>query len=205
MALAYNIFPVTIYKTRIEDNDFLKEKIVSGVEKALPELDSPEDWATDNLKTSFEGEPKGKEVLIGKNNLLLKEKYSNAISEIFDREIAWEIVDDIWYNYYEKGSYQELHEHIADPFQKIHFSCIHYLSYDKDVHTAAEFYDPISSIRSHSFTLDKDFVGDFFVSQVEEGDLIMFPSYLQHRVLPQKVSDIPRITLSFNFRLLRYG
>lgn len=205
MALAYNIFPVTIYKTRIEDNDFLKEKIVSGVEKALPELDSPEDWATDNLKTSFEGEPKGKEVLIGKNNLLLKEKYSNAISEIFDREIAWEIVDDIWYNYYEKGSYQELHEHIADPFQKIHFSCIHYLSYDKDVHTAAEFHDPISSIRSHSFTLDKDFVGDFFVSQVEEGDLIMFPSYLQHRVLPQKVSDIPRITLSFNFRLLRYG
>ena len=37
---------------------FPKEKIVSGVEKALPELDSPEDWATDNLKTSFEGEPK---------------------------------------------------------------------------------------------------------------------------------------------------
>jgi len=205
MALAYNIFPVTIYKTRIEDNNFLKEKIVSGVEKALPELDSPEDWATDNLKTSFEGEPKGKEVLIGKNNILLKEKYSNALSEIFDREITWEIVDDIWYNYYEKGSYQELHEHISDPFQKIHFSCIHYLSYDKDVHTPAEFHDPISSIRAHSLTLDKDFVGDFFISQVEEGDLIMFPSYLEHRVLPQKVSDIPRITLSFNFRLLRYG
>ena len=205
MALAYNIFPVTVYKTRIEDNDFLKEKIVSSVEKALPELDSPEDWATDNLKTSFEGEPKGKEVLVGKNNVLLKEKYSNAISEIFDREITWEIVDDIWYNYYEKGSYQELHEHIADPFQKIHFSCIHYLSYDKDVHTPTEFHDPISAIRAHSLTLDKDFVGDFFIPQVEEGDLIMFPAYLQHRVLPQKVSDIPRITLSFNFRLLRYG
>ena len=205
MAVAYNIFPVTVYKTRIEDNDFLKEKIVSSVEKALPELDSPEDWATDNLKTSFEGEPKGKEVLVGKNNVLLKEKYSNAISEIFDREITWEIVDDIWYNYYEKGSYQELHQHIAGPFQKIHFSCIHYLSYDRDVHTPAEFHDPISAIRAHSLTLDKDFVGDFFIPQVEEGDLIMFPAYLQHRVLPQKVSDIPRITLSFNFRLLRYG
>ena len=205
MALAYNIFPVTVYKTRIEDNDLLKEKIVSSVEKALPELDSPEDWATDNLKTSFEGEPKGKEVLVGKNNVLLKEKYSNAISEIFDREITWEIADDIWYNYYEKGSYQELHEHIADPFQKIHFSCIHYLSYDRDVHTPAEFHDPISAIRAHSLTLDKNFVGDFFIPQVEEGDLIMFPAYLQHRVLPQKVSDIPRITLSFNFRLLRYG
>ena len=205
MALAYNIFPVTVYKTRIKDNDFLKEKIVSGVEAALPELDSPEDWATDNLKTSFEGEPKGKEVLVGKNNVLLKKYYSDAIYEIFDREITWEIVDDIWYNYYERSSYQELHEHIADPFQKIHFSCIHYLSYDREVHTPAEFQDPISAIRAHSLTLDKDFVGDFYIPQVEEGDLIMFPSYLQHRVLPQKVSDIPRITLSFNFRLLRYG
>ena len=205
MAIAYNIFPVTVYKTRIEDNDFLKEKIVSSVEKALPELDSPKDWATDNLKTSFGGEPKGKEVLVGKNNVLLKEKYSNAISEIFDREITWEITDDIWYNYYEKGSYQELHQHIADPFQKIHFSCIHYLSYDKDVHTPAEFHDPISAIRAHSLTLDRDFVGDFFIPQVEEGDLIMFPAHLQHRVLPQKVSDIPRITFTFNFRLLRYG
>ena len=205
MALAYNIFPVTIYKTRIKDNDFLKEKIVSGVEAALPELDSPEDWATDNLKTSFEGEPKGKEVLVGKNNVLLKKYYSDAISEIFDREITWEIADNIWYNYYEKGSYQELHEHIADPFQKIHFSCIHYLSYDREVHTPAEFQDPISVIRAHSLTLDKDFVGDFYIPQVEEGDLIMFPAYLQHRVLPQKVSNVPRITLSFNFRLLRYG
>ena len=204
MALAYNIFPVTIYKTRIEDNNFLKEKIVSGVEAAFPELDSPEDWATDNLKTSFEGEPKGKEVLVGKNNVLLKKYYSDAISEIFDREITWEIADDIWYNYYEKGSYQELHEHIADPFQKIHFSCIHYLSYDREVHTPAEFQDPISVIRAHSLTLDKDFVGDFYIPQVEEGDLNMFPAYLQHRVLPQKVSNVPRITLSFNFRLLRY-
>ena len=205
MALAYNIFPVTIYKTRIEDNNLLKEKIISGVEKSLPELDPPEDWATDNLKTSFEGEPKGKEVLVGKNNILLKKYYSDAISEIFDREITWEIVDDIWYNYYEKGSYQELHEHIADPFQKIHFSCIHYLSYDREIHTPAEFQDPISAIRAHSLTLDKDFVGDFYIPQVKEGDLIMFPAYLQHRVLPQKVSDIPRITLSFNFRLLKYG
>ena len=205
MALAYNIFPVTIYKTRIKDNNFLKEKIISGVEAALPELDSPEDWATDNLKTSFEGEPKGKEVLVGKNNVLLKKYYSDAISEIFDREITWEIADDIWYNYYEKGSYQELHEHIADPFQKIHFSCIHYLSYDREVHTPAEFQDPISTIRAHSLTLDKDFVGDFYIPKVEEGDLIMFPAYLQHRVLPQKVSNVPRITLSFNFRLLRYG
>jgi len=27
---------------------------------------------------------------------------------------------------------------------------------------------------------------------------LMFPTYLQHRVKPQKVSDTPRVTISFN-------
>lgn len=206
MAVAFNIFPLTIYQTHINDNDYLKELLVPEIEKAIPELlDPPKHWVTNNLRTSFEGEPKGKEVLTKENNSILTDYYTTAITELFDKEVSWEIVDDIWYNYYEKDSYQELHEHIANSFQKIHFSCIHYLSYDKEVHTAAEFQDPISAIRAHSLTLDRDFVGDFYVPQVEQGDLIMFPAYLPHRIIPQKVSSIPRITFSFNFRVTRYG
>ena len=130
---------------------------------------------------------KEKKFFTKENNSILIDYYNKAITELFDKEVAWEIVDDIWYNYYEKGSYQELHEHIASPFQKIHFSCIHYLSYDKEVHTPAEeFQDPISALRAHSLTLDKDFVGDFYIPTVEEGDLIMFPAYLEHRILSTK-------------------
>ena len=40
---------------------------------------------------------------------------------------------------------------------------------------------------------------------IKEGDFLMFPTHLAHRVIPQKVSDIPRITISFNLRVLEYG
>ena len=205
MATAYHIFPLTIYHTSVRDNDYLKELLVPEIEKAIPELNIPKHWATNNLRTSFESEPKGKEVFTKENNSILTDYYSEAVTELFDKEVAWEIVNGIWYNYYEKDSYQELHEHIADPFEKIHFSCVHYLSYDKEVHTATEFRDPISSIRAHSLTLERDFVGNYFIPQVEEGDLIMFPAYLEHRIFPQKVSNTPRITLSFNFMVTKYG
>tara|TARA_R100000005_G_C4939645_1_gene164760 strand:- start:70 stop:687 length:618 start_codon:yes stop_codon:yes gene_type:complete len=205
MAVAYNIFPLTIYHTSISDNDYLKELLVPKIEKAIPELEIPKHWATDNLRTSFESEPKGKEIFTKENNSILIDYYNEAITELFDKEVAWEIVNGIWYNYYEKDSYQERHEHIASPFEKIHFSCVHYLSYDKKVHTATEFRDPISALRAHSLTLDRDFVGDYFMPTVEEGDLIMFPAYLEHRIFPQKVSNTPRITLSFNFEVTKYG
>ena len=205
MAVAYNIFPLTIYHTSISDNDYLKELLVPKIKKAIPELEIPKHWATDNLRTSFESEPKGNEIFTKENNSILTDHYNEAITELFDKEVAWEIVNGIWYNYYEKNSYQERHEHIASPFEKIHFSCVHYLSYDKEVHTATEFRDPISALRAHSLTLDRDFVGDYFMPTVEEGDLIMFPAYLEHRIFPQKVSDTPRITLSFNFEVTKYG
>ena len=205
MAVAYNIFPLTIYHTSISDNDYLKELLVPKIKKAIPELEIPKHWATDNLRTSFESEPKGNEIFTKENNSILTDYYNEAITELFDKEVAWEIVNGIWYNYYEKNSYQERHEHIASPFEKIHFSCVHYLSYDKEVHTATEFHDPISALRAHSLTLDRDFVGDYFMPTVEEGDLIMFPAYLEHRIFPQKVSNTPRITLSFNFEVTKYG
>ena len=205
MAIAYNIFPLTIYHTSISDNDYLKELLVPKIEKAIPELEIPKHWATDNLRTSFESEPKGKEIFTKENNSILTDYYNEAITELFDKEVAWEIVNGIWYNYYQENSYQERHEHIASPFEKIHFSCVHYLSYDKEVHTATEFRDPISALRAHSLTLDRDFVGDYFMPTVEEGDLIMFPAYLEHRIFPQKVSNTPRITLSFNFEVKKYG
>lgn len=205
MAVAYNIFPLTIYHTSISDNDYLKELLVPKIKKAIPELEIPKHWATDNLRTSFESEPKGNEIFTKENNSILTDHYNEAITELFDKEVAWEIVNGIWYNYYEKNSYQERHEHIASPFEKIHFSCVHYLSYDKEVHTATEFHDPISALRAHSLTLDRDFVGDYFMPTVEEGDLIMFPAYLEHRIFPQKVSNTPRITLSFNFEVTKYG
>ena len=201
---ALNVFPVTVYQDKIEHNDYLKRKLIPGIIDSLPELEIPDSWATDNLFTSFDGEPKGKEV-VKKHEQLIKQECCNAINSFFDRPTVFEISDNVWYNYYTEGSYQELHDHIASPFNPFHFSCILYLSYDHRVHTPAEFRDPIAQLRPHSVIFDSDFVSEYFVPRVREGDLLMFPTYLQHRIIPQKVTDIPRITLSFNLKILRYG
>jgi len=135
---ALNVFPVTVYQDKIEHNDYLKRKLIPGIIDSLPELEIPDSWATDNLFTSFDGEPKGKEV-VKKHEQLIKEECSNAINSFFDRPTVFEISDNVWYNYYTEGSYQELHDHIASPLNPFHFSCILYLSYDHRVHTLQSF------------------------------------------------------------------
>lgn len=201
MVKARNIFPLTIYQSEVNDNNYLKKLFLPTIEESLPDLIIPKDWTTDNLKTSYGDQD---EVLTGKNFSLLEKYYDQTIREFFDREVEWEFVG-IWYNYYQEGSYQESHDHLGSAINPIHFSCIHYLSFDPEVHTSTEFIDPISALRCHTITLDRDFIGDSYCPPVGEGDIIMFPSYLQHRVLPQKISDIPRVTISFNFRVLKYG
>ena len=42
-------------------------------------------------------------------------------------------------------------------------------------------------------------MGNWFAPKVSEGTFLMFPTYLYHRVKPQKKSsEKPRITISFN-------
>ena len=200
MVEARNIFPLTIYQSEVNDNPFLKELFLPSIEDSLPYLTIPEDWATDNLKTSYGNQ---NEILSGKKFSLLEKYYDDCINEFFDKEVEWEFAGR-WYNYYREGSYQESHDHLGTAIKPIHFSCIHYLSFDPEVHTSTEFIDPISALRCHTITLDRDFIGDSYSPPVGEGDIIMFPSYLQHRVRQQKISDIPRVTISFNVRVLKY-
>ena len=45
-----------------------------------------------------------------------------------------------------------------------------------------------------------------YAPKVKEGDLIMFPSYLQHFVPKgEPTLDNPRITIAFNLKVLEYG
>ena len=45
-----------------------------------------------------------------------------------------------------------------------------------------------------------------YLPKVAEGDIIMFPTYLEHYVKQTKPTpDNPRITVSFNIVVTRYG
>jgi hypothetical protein len=202
---ALDLFPVVVYQSKISNNDELKEMMLSDIVQDSKSLKVPKGWAApDSLKTSW-----GNDIhdVLDKHKSELYSSYTDCFDEIFDKE--YEIkVKNTWFNVYEEGASQELHDHITNPKWLIrpdHFSCVHFLSYDKSVHTPLEFSDPIQATRSLSPSLSRDYVSEYASLDVSEGDFLMFPCYLQHRVKPQKVSDIPRVTISFNIRLSQYG
>jgi len=200
------IFPITIFKVNLRNNRSLKKVLSPKIIENSSLLTIPEDWTTNNIKTSFDREPKGFEILQEGSpyrELLLRE-YKTELENVFDKEFDF-FIRNIWYNYYSDGEYQEEHDHLGNPFHQSHFSLIHFLSYNKEEHTPPEFRDPLSQLRNLSLELDSNKCGEIYIPDIEEGDLLMFPSYLSHRVLPCKKTDYPRITISFNIVMKKYG
>jgi hypothetical protein len=194
------IFPVTVFKSRVHGNEILKSILVPLILDSIDELEIPKDWTTNKVLTSF-GQEKD---FIENNKDIMLNNYHQTIDEFFDKEYELHFTD-FWYNVYQNGEWQEKHDHLGSQVNPAQFSFIHFLSYDKDVHQPPNFTDPLRCMRYLSIEMDSNNCGEVYVPRVEEGDLLMFPSYLQHFVSPDKVTDKPRITISFNAIVTQYG
>ena len=192
------LFPVTVFKGQVSDNEILKNLLVSEILNESRDLEIPEDWTTHKVKTSFSTQSS---IL---NRTELTSQYVDCMRDVFDKEFDVSI-NKIWYNVYTDGEYQEVHDHLGSLFEPSHFSFIHFLCFDKENHKPPEFRDPLSQLRTTSLELERNNCGEVYVPDVKEGDLIMFPSYLQHCVPPGKKTEYPRITISFNVKVERYG
>jgi len=200
------IFPLTYYHVNIHNNDELKKVLVDKIVEDAKELEVPKGWFTNKLMTSFNGEPEGKEIFFGENdeyqNMLTK-IYTEHLNKIFDRKFKVAI-DEIWYNVYINGEYQEEHDHLGG-INGSHFSCIHFLSFDEKNHQPVVFKDPLRQVRNLCVELDRNEYSEHCIPIIKEGDLLMFPSYLSHEVNPGKATpDYPRISIAFNIRVLYY-
>jgi hypothetical protein len=211
------IFPVKYFQDSVENNDEIKTLLVDKIMNDVQELKIPEGWFTNKLMTSFSGEKPGKEIFFGEDKTyhsVLEPKYAKCIDNFFGNgQIPYRVViDEIWYNCYTDGEYQEQHDHLSrrSPDQVgPHFSCIHFLSFDKTRHKPVRFHDPIEQIRSTSIDIESlqyGEVNEYHHPDIEEGDFIMFPSHLIHSVCPSpKTLDYPRITIAMNITVLNYG
>ena len=98
---------------------------------------------------------------------------------------------DPWINSYERGSFQEIHDHLGHDFSCVFFANIKpdfgslYFS-DRDSNSLPRGWDKIINIPSSCFP------------DVKTGDIIFFPSDMLHGVTPHK-SDEARKTLACNF------
>lgn len=202
------LFPIHIFQAHIKENELIKEELSHAIENYRDKGDSkvPEGWLTDNLLTSFDADNFNFKLF--SESQVTQRLYEKYILKFFDRPTKVNVLE-MWFNYYSNGEYQEVHTHVQpDMFApRPHFSCIHYLKFDPEVHQPVVFNDPIGILRqTNSIELDSNNYNDEYEPQLREGSIIMFPPYLEHYVpKSEPTPNNPRISVAFNIILTEYG
>ena len=200
------LFPIHIYQNRIKENHLIHDEVLLKINQIhkKKDLEKPEGWLTDKLYTSFNYKDLNLELFSGTKTLNL---YYEYIHKFFDLDVEV-IIDEMWFNYYIDGDYQEVHTHVSNNIfnPQSNFSCIHFLSFNPEIHSPVIFVDPNEHLRYSSLEMNCNYYDSRYAPKIREGELIMFPSYLQHYVPKSPPTpDYPRITIVFNLRVLRYG
>ena len=193
------LFEVPIYKMKATRHAEIKQWMMSNVVPDF-EKNGPNEPSRNLYSSYFPGAPKI-------DNNLFSDFYAKDISNFlikaeFSKLRPWKTKLNFWYNLSVKGSYQEVHDHLGGPMPIV-YAAIHYVMFDKNEHSATVCYNPLESILKslQPTTNDKfrpaDYRGFQKLLDVEEGDLVIVPSYVPHSVMKQ-VSEKLRITVAFN-------
>jgi len=187
-----NIFGTNIYQKNIG----VDESVVTKAKRLYRtnHIDIPNGWRTNNCYTTFSD--------ISKTyNTLAKNSISKYEEEIFNITDLYTQINHIWLNCYGNGEFQEIHNHISIGTGELenHFSCIHFVNFDRDKHKPVVFFDPIEKLRALTYHTEPT----TYTPKISEGDLLIFPSYLDHFVPASDLTpDNPRITISFNVKVV---
>ena len=93
---------------------------------------------------------------------------------------------DMWYQTEMYGSSHGIHNH-----GNLGWSSVIYVDYDPKIHTSTEFLSPFHDVWNGNLLT--------FQPPINEGDMIIFPSYIAHQALPNS-SQVPRTVISYNIK-----
>ena len=117
-----------------------------------------------------------------KTNILLEE------IKIFEEDIQMKFYSsEVWFQKYENSMDHEVHTHGPKGFSSVCF-----IEYDKNLHKPTTFISPFGNYITGEL--------ERYAPDVEEGDLIFFPSNLLHYA-PSNLSNKTRIIMSFNLQI----
>lgn len=195
--MIHNIFSPFYYQAKVTDHEKIKTILLEHIEfqhNKTPN-NQPKSWSC-RVHTT---QSKSDEKLIS-----IKDSYEQDIISFFDEIKMPQVevdISDIWFNGYKSGQWQESHHHHGN--QSVYFSAVHFLKYDKSIHPPLIMNNmnrllltPCDIGRATSldyWTLDK-------IVEAEEGDLIIFPSFMEHQVDIQETDEL-RATVSFNIEV----
>jgi len=101
-------------------------------------------------------------------------------------------IEDPWLNYYERGSFQEMHDHQTE------FACVYFINSGPDF-SVFSFYDRnrVNLLPECQYIMDYKYQD---TPNISAGDIIFFPGQMLHYVSPHN-SDTIRKTLSVNLKI----
>ena len=106
-----------------------------------------------------------------------------------------------WINFYRKGAFQEVHNHVGNGCQ---LALVYFVNYNKAEDGKFYFYNTNTEIESADlpslFNGPLGTFGSVVSPNVAEGDVLIFPSYLHHGVSPHNGENL-RVTVSCNLTL----
>ena len=131
------------------------------------------------------------------DNLKEPPEYANTVLNCIDDEMksfcsstqeGWNL-NAIWFQTYEKYNNFQVHNHGIGGW-----SAVLFVEFDDEEHSATTFYCPYPSNK-------RNMLGQYetYVPKVKEGDLILFPSMIQHEA-SSNMSDKRRTIISFNLK-----
>jgi hypothetical protein len=183
------LFTVPIKKTHLAETEILKQRFLPDMLQRYKaqQYEKPKSWTTDRIHTSFSAKDSNDHPMVS-----MPEEYVSFVQKAIPPA---RFTVELWHNIYWTGQeYQEIHHHVP-----CHLSMIHFLSFDKTEHKPPVFYDPARLIKATCNVegVPEDFWQDRYSIPVEEGDVVIFPSYVEHYIPPGNYVN-PRVTVSMN-------
>ena len=189
------LFATPVVKLHLPETEALKQQFLPEMLRRYQagQYSPPAAWETDRIHTSF-GLPMKDPVIA-----TVPPAYQKLLSQFITVE---RYALALWHNVYlGGGEYQEKHHHIPG-----HMSFIHFLLFDKAEHRVPTFYDPARTTKAYCRhpALPPEYSSEAAKIEVSEGDVLVFPSWLEHHVPPGKYTK-PRVTVSMNVTLPQAG
>lgn len=218
----HDLFSLPIYKVKVDPNVYDKKSFLKTVEtnyKIDPARCNhfPENDEFGNLHHSYADTENKKFEKVDYSGLGLAGLYDNIFKSFCDElktmpgtffSYHWTLENYTVIN--DKNQYMKPHQHLP----KSDFASVHYISFDNKVHKSTNFINQntfasyLRYIRPDYYNLmnsneiDNSYHYYQWFSNVEEDDLIIFPSCLQHEIPRQEEkSDKLRVTVSCNLSI----
>ena len=193
----YNLFPVPIFHYKIENYKEINKELINYIlrlkkkDKIGNNRSNIGGWHSPNFDLVKEETP-----------INFINKFKNFLKNIIINEFGWEYLPNkqrivaMWAIINKKNSFNIMHNH-----QNCYLSAAYYVK-KPERSGDISFFDPVEP---KTYRYPEKEKGTFHSNQVvtlrpEEGDLLIFPSYLYHSVEPN-LSDEDRIVISFNIDL----